>query len=138
MKAFIDTSALVKKYIQENGSDDFDKTLAGINDISVAPVYWLELNSAVARRIKDKSLTKSQAEFILHESRTDLQHFQIIIWNENLENKTSTLIHKHHLKTLDSIQLASACLSECDMFITSDQTLASAAKNEHLKTVLIA
>lgn len=137
MKAFIDTSALVKKYIQENGSDNFDKILAGVNDVGVAPIYWLELNSAVARRLKDKSLTKSQAEFILQESRTDLNYFQIVVWNEQLENQSSTLIHTYRLKTLDSIQLACARLSECDMFITSDQTLASAARLEHIKTILI-
>jgi len=65
--AFIDTSSLIKKYIQESGSDEFDSLLNKVSTIIVAPIYFLEINSAVERRLMEHSLTISQAN---HTSRS--------------------------------------------------------------------
>ena len=108
MKAFIDTSSLVKKYIAEAGSNELDVFLGKVSEITVSPTCWLELNSTIARRLKEKTLTSTQAHWLKTEARKDFDYFRQVLWNENLEQKAIELIQKHHLKTLDSLQLASA------------------------------
>ena len=137
MIAFIDTSTLIKKYVQELGSEEFDSLLNKINEIIVAPIYFLEINSAIERKLRERYITPPQANRIRQESLRDLHFFHQINWNNNLQNKAVALLHKHPLKTLDSIQLASGCLSSCDLFVCSDKILYHIAQQELRKTLLI-
>lgn len=134
MKAFIDTSSLVKKYFVEEGSGKFDDLMDLISEIVISPTYRLEINSAIERRLREKALTKKQALWLRVEVNKDIHYFSTVLWNDNLEEKAMELIQKYQLKTLDSLQLASACLSESDIFISSDKKLFTAAGKE-LKNV---
>jgi len=133
----MDTSSLIKKYIQESGSDEFDSLLNKVNEIIVAPVYFLEINSAIERRLMEHNISLSQANWMRQESQRDLHSFHQVIWNDNLLRKAVELIRKYQLKTLDSIQLASGCLSNADIFVSSDKILHKAAKQELQKTLFI-
>ncbi len=130
MRAFVDTSSLIKKYIVEKGSEKLDAQLEAITEIIISPIYLLEINSAIERRLLEKTLTNLQAVWIRSEIKKDFQFFSRVLWNDNLEQKALEIIHKYHLKTLDSLQLASCCLSKTDIFITSDKKLFKTAKKE--------
>ena len=134
MKAFLDTSALIKKYVAEPGSDRLEELLEKVGEIVVAPIYWIELNSALERRLHEKTFSRLQAARIRQEAGKDLNYFSKIIWNEALEQKAVEVIQKYYFKALDSIQLAAGILSKADLFLTSDQSLYKTAAQE-LKTV---
>ena len=137
MKAFLDTSSLVKKYVAESGSDRLEEQLENVGEIIVAPIYWLELNSALERRLHEKTLSAQQVTTIRREAGKDLHYFSRIIWNELLEQKAVELIKKYYFKALDSIQLAAGILSQADLFLTSDQNLYKTAAQElkHVKLI---
>ncbi len=137
MKAFIDTSTLFKKYIEEKGTDKFESLLENIFEIIVSPITWLEMNTIIERRLRENTLNKKEASYINIEAKKDFNYFSKVIWNENLERKSIELIKKYPLKTLDSLQLASACLSNTDIFITSDKKLFNIAKKELKKAHFI-
>ena len=137
MKAFLDTSSLIKKYVAEPGSDRLEEQLEKVGEIIVAPIYWIELNSALERRLHEKSLTQAQVTTIRREADKDLNYFSRIIWNEPLEQKAVELIKKYYFKALDSIQLAAGILSKADLFLTSDQNLYKTASQEFKSTKLI-
>ena len=137
MKAFIDTSSLAKKYIDEDGSEVFDRFLSTVSEITVSPIYILEIHSTIERRLKEKNLTLYEAQWIRVEVKKDLHFFSQVLWNGNLEQKALNLIAKYQLKTLDSIQLAAGCLSKSDIFVTSDQKLFLIANREIKKVKLI-
>lgn len=130
MRAFVDTSSLIKKYIVEEGSDKFEAQLEVITEIIISPIYLLEINSAIERRLLEKSITNQQTAWIRAEIKKDYHYLSRVLWNDNLEEKSLEIIHKYHLKTLDSLQLASVCLSKPDIFITSDKKLFKTAKKE--------
>ncbi len=137
MKAFIDTSSLFKKYIEEMGSKEFDELLNKILEIIVSPVTLLEMNSVIERRVRDKSLSKKEALWIRKEINIDFKFFSKVQYNKNLEQKGLELIQKYQLKTLDSLQLASGYLSKADIFITSDKALFDKASKELKNTHFI-
>ena len=128
MRVFTDTSSLFKKYLDEPGSGVFEKVLTKANEIAVSPVTWIEINAAIERSVRDRSLPAEQAERLRTEVKKDFVYFYRVLWNENLEKIAIEIIHKHALKTLDSVQLASAILSESELFVTSDQKLYQEAK----------
>ncbi|MBI4358808.1 MAG: type II toxin-antitoxin system VapC family toxin [Candidatus Omnitrophica bacterium] len=133
MKAFLDTSALIKKYVSETGSSQLETQLEEISEIIVAPIYWVELNSAIERRLTEQTLTRQQAIVIRREAGMDLNYFSKALWNDSLEEKAIEMIRKYPLKTLDGIQLAAGILARAEVFLTSDQDLYKAALKE-LKT----
>ena len=128
MRVFVDTSSLFKKYLDEPGSDAFEKVLNQATEIAVSPVTWIEMNAALERCVRHRFLSKEQAERLRIEIKKDFAYFGRILWNENLEDKALEMIRKHTLKTLDSVQLASAVLSESELFVTSDQKLYQEAR----------
>jgi predicted nucleic acid-binding protein len=130
MKAFIDTSSLFKKYVDEQGSSEFNKLLESINEIIIAPTTLLELHSVIERRLREKTLQSEDAEWIEKEFMTDFNFFGVVEWNDELLEKAIRLIRKYQLRVLDSVQLSAAQLSGATLFITSDKQLYKAAKTE--------
>ncbi len=128
MRAFIDTSSLFKKYVEENGSGELDALLQKVSEIAVSPVTRLEMASVVARRLREKSLTPQQAVWLKTEMRRDFHSFHCVLWNDALEERAAELIDRYSLLTLDAIQLASGMLSKADVFATSDRRLFEQAR----------
>ena len=137
MRAFIDTSSLLKKYIHEHGSDKFDQLLEHITEIAVSPTLLLEIHCAVQRRFHERIITAEQTEFIKQEIKKDEVYLAKVPWSDDLEEKALNIIERHKIKTLDSIQLACAHFSKADMFVTSDKKLFQTAKKEIKNTVFI-
>jgi predicted nucleic acid-binding protein len=137
MRAFLDTSSLFKKYVQEQGSTELDTLLQEISEIAVSPVTWLEINTVVARRMRDHTLTSQQATWLTSEVQKDFQSFYRVMWNEALEETARDLVYRHPLATLDAIQLASGMLAKADLFVTSDHDLFEQARRVVRKATYI-
>ncbi len=130
MRAFIDTSTLFKKYVKESGSEEFDQHLESISEIILAPITELEVHSIIERRLHDKTIAEQDALWIEKEFNYDLNYFGIIKFEDNLLQKSISVIRRHQLKVLDGIQLASAIIAKPDIVLISDRKLYTAAKEE--------
>lgn len=137
MKAFIDTSSLIKKYVEEKGSEKMEGLLRQTSEIVVAPTAWVEFNSAISQCLRDKRLTPQSSSFLLSEAKRDFQSYSAVVWNETLEEIASEVVHRYSLATLDAIQLASGLLSKADIFATSDRRLFEEARRAMPKVRLI-
>ena len=137
MRAFIDSSSLFKKYVDENGSQALERLLKDISEIAVSPVTWVEMSAVLARRVREKSLTAQQAAWLADEARKDFQSFHRVVWNDMLETTATRLVSRYPLSTLDAIQLASGVLSKAELFVTSDRGLFEEARKEVRKAVYV-
>ena len=137
MRAFIDTSSLFKKYVDEDGSRALERLLQDVSEIAVSPVTWVEMSAVIARRVREKSLTAQQAAWLTAEARKDFQGFHRVVWNEGLETTATRLVSHYPLSTLDAIQLASGVLSKAELFVTSDRGLFEEARKEVRKAVCV-
>jgi len=137
MRAFVDTSSLFKRYVEESGSTDLDRLLQDVTEITISPITWIEMNAVVARRVREKSLTPEQATWLRSQTEKDFQSFHRVMWSEILEQTATDLVHQYPLSTLDAIQLASGVLSKSDLFVTSDRGLFKEAQKELHKAVCL-
>lgn len=137
MRAFVDTSSLFKKYVEESGSKEWDELLQNISEIAVSPVTWVEMNAVVARRLREKSLASQQAVWLKSQIEKDFQSFHRVVWNEVLEKTAVELVYRYSLSILDAIQLASGVLSKADLFVTSDRRLFEEANKQIHKARLV-
>ena len=71
---FLDSSALVKRYVQEDGTAWVRRLTrrTGRNRIDLARITPVEVTAAVARRRKGRTLTAQKASSILHRFRQHL------------------------------------------------------------------
>ena len=137
MIIFMDSSALIKRYIEESGSNEVNSILEKADDVIVSPVTLIEMNSAFRRRYSENNISKSDYEYLKEMIENESKDFSKIIFDSSLENKAIYLINKYQIRTLDSIQLASAIISESHLLVTSDKKLAHCAKSEEIETKFI-
>ncbi len=141
---FVDSSALVKRYVLETGT----AWVRGLTRqspsrlIYVAHITAVEVTCAVARRRKGKTLTPPRASSILLRFRQHLAARYIVIEvTPDLLDEAMRLGNAHALRAYDAVQLAVALevnrSHQADGFgpvtlISADQALNAAATAEGL------
>jgi predicted nucleic acid-binding protein len=108
---FLDTSALVKRYVREIGSD-WVRNLTrprSPDAIYIARITVVEITSAVTRRQLGHSLTTRQAGSLLgHFHRHLSGRFRVLELNPPIFDEAIRLARVHGLRAYDAVQLASA------------------------------
>jgi hypothetical protein len=141
---FLDSSALVKRYISETGSawvlGLFDPTLD--NEFFVAAITGVEIVAAITRRARSGSIAAADAALVCNQLRSDLQtDYQVIEITEGIVSSGMTLAETQGLRGYDAVQLAAGCaINElCAVnglspiiFVSADDELNLAAVNEGL------
>ena len=142
---FIDTSALVKRYITESGSElvrDLCDPQVG-NKIILAQITWVEMLSAFSRLKRESSLDETNFTIVLQAFEYDWDtQYQIVQFDRSLAKESGELVKKHPLRAYDSVQLASAlkihqihapAAPGLFSFVSADDRLLSVARIEGLQ-----
>lgn len=108
---FLDSSAVVKRYIQETGSlwvvNLFDPALS--NEIFIAAVTPVEVVAAITRRALGGSLSSTVATLACGNFQTDWHgDYQIVELTEGVIRRAVSLAETHGLRGYDAVQLAAA------------------------------
>ncbi|NGZ09433.1 MAG: PIN domain-containing protein [Nitrospira sp. LK70] len=130
-----DTSALVKQYITEQGTEAIQQWQA--ESAATSMIAFTEVHSAVMRRRRDGTLSESIARSILRAFRQDWSSYLKVPVHEGVITRGAALIERHKLRTLDAIHLASALglreeVGEAVELIAADGDLLKAASAEGL------
>ena len=137
MILFFDTSALIKRYIEEAGSQNVDKLFNISSQIIVSPVTKIEVYSSLKRLLVTNLISDEDYETVKNNIDYDFRYFTVVSLNEKVEKEAIKLIERHQLKALDSIQLASCLYRKADIrdFIVSDMKLKNAAEAENIEVI---
>ena len=108
---FFDSSAIVKRYVNEIGSNFVDGLVdvKSGNVILLARITRVEVAAAVARRLKNNSISSADAQNALAAFQHDLtnNYFTVEI-TPILLSIAMNLVTKHALRGYDAVQLAAA------------------------------
>jgi predicted nucleic acid-binding protein len=108
---FVDSSALVKRFVQEDGTRWVRNLTrrSEFTNIYVIRITAVEVTSAVARRRAGNSLTRSQATSILYRLRRHLAaRYAVAEVTPALAEAAMKLANRHTLRAYDAVQLAAA------------------------------
>src|SRR5215217_3082586 len=143
---YADTSALVKRHVNETGSA-WVKTLLdplANNTIITARISVVEVISALNKKIRTAEISISDYRLMATDFRAVfINEYQIIETANSIYEHACVLLEKHKLRAYDSVQLASAILaarvvqtsgSPSLTFLASDMDLHAAAQAEGLMT----
>ncbi|GAB4287752.1 MAG: hypothetical protein Fur0025_21530 [Oscillatoriaceae cyanobacterium] len=108
----IDSSALVKRYVGEIGSNwvrgIFEPTLN--NEVFIAAITAVEIIAAITRRSLGGSLSTTEAIAIRQQFKNDCdKQYQIVEIGEDIINSGMALAEIYGLRAYDAIQLAVGC-----------------------------
>jgi len=109
---FFDTSALVKRYHQEKGTDVVDLAFSQEGVRIISDVSVIELFSAFAKKVRTREISREDFYATIKEFAEDLLSgiIQQEEFGENEKRTAATLIEKYglseNLRTLDSMQIA--------------------------------
>jgi predicted nucleic acid-binding protein len=141
---FADTSALVKRYVNEVESEYIRNLFITIGYFFYQSFLTsLEISSAFYRRQRMDELSLEELAvalqtYVVH-SRSE---YLLIPYSEALLNTAGTLVARHPLRALDAIQLAAALTLQSTFppdvspltFVSADDRLIAVARSENLLT----
>ncbi len=128
MWAYFDTSALVKRYVDEPGRRDVQRLLRR-HDCVTSAIVPVELRSALRRRVTERTLDSSRVSEILKRVAGDPAYWTVIEVGTEVLAGAEALVSVQPLRTLDAIHVASAQLFAARLSI-SDLRFVSADKRQ--------
>ena len=139
MIIYLDTSALVKLYIEEDGSDVVNNLKNKADILSTSGIAYAETLSAFVRCQDEKVLSKNNYDKCITSLKSDWEMYVVIEVSEKVVQIAGELIENHRIRSFDSIHLACAIVlrKEVDQsidFMCWDNRLSKAAKKEGFKT----
>jgi predicted nucleic acid-binding protein len=122
--AYFDTSALIKRYVDEAGRRHVLQLLRRHQCVTSA-VLPVEFRSALRRRAIDDSLDTRRVPEIMKRFAADREFWALVEVTGEVLQSAEKLVAKHPLRTLDAIHVASARLF-ADRLSMSELTFVSA------------
>jgi predicted nucleic acid-binding protein len=137
---YFDSSALVKRYVEETGTNSVKSILSTGEEIATSKLTYPEILSALMRKNRAGEIAKKLLQDIVARFERDWYHILVLEFHNELLQIVKFLIEKHPIKAADAVHLSSALWlklsSKIDVtFVASDLNLLKAAQAEKLQII---
>ncbi len=135
MTLYLDTSSLVKLYLNEPDSEAVTKLVNDASVVVTSVLAYAEARATFARRRRERLLTAAQSTAVIRQFDADWQHLVVIGCGDGLARSAGQLADRHGVRGGDAVHLASFAelLARCDdtdiRFSGADERLVKAAKS---------
>ena len=134
MTRYFDASALVKRYVREEGSATVRRLIASSTP-ATSRLSDVEVSSAIVRRTREAVFTIKQRDRMLAALQRDVPALAIVELTPEVAEGARTLLLKHVLRPGDAVQLASCLSLQRQLgrpvpFVAFDRRLVLAARAE--------
>jgi len=132
---YLDTSAWLKIYVQEEGSDIVEDAISNSEMVFTHLIAYTEIRAALARAERENRIDQSQKSQIIEAIEVDWATFNIIQPVEMLIRRAALHCEQFSLRGFDSIHLASAeaisiqMMSKETIFACFDRKLNKSARS---------
>jgi len=108
MIVYLDTSSLVKLYVEEAGSATIGDIAQSATVIAASKVAYAEARAAFARKQRDDGFTAKILRKIVSDFDREWENYFIIEVTDGIIRSAGDIAEKYLLRGFDSIHLASA------------------------------
>ena len=106
MTLYLDTSSLVKIYVDEPGTDDVYDLLAGATLVATAAIAYPESRAALARRRRERALTQTAFASAKKALEADWPRYLIVDVTPELCGLAGELAERYRLRAYDALHLS--------------------------------
>jgi predicted nucleic acid-binding protein len=137
---YFDTSALIKRFVAERGSDAVAALFGAEPLVATSVVAYAEVHAGLARKLRERVLTAGGHRRTTRAFDADWNALLRVGVTEQLLALVPGLVRRHPLRGFDAIHLAAAIrlqaeLAESVTFVAADDRLLAAAKGEKLQAI---
>lgn len=137
MKLLVDSSALSKRYVEEDGSEAVDSHLQRASELALCVVLVPEVVSGLSRRLREQTLSAVDYRRAKRQLLEDVSDAIVLQLTPAVISRSVQLLESNMLCTLDALHVACALEWPADLFVTSDRRQLAAAENAGLRAEYI-
>ena len=108
MIIYLDTSALLKQYIQESGSEEVIELLGTANSSGTNLLAYVEMASAITRAVRLKLIPADEAQTTWKDFLVDWELLVRLDVSGQITKRAAALAWEHGLRGYDALHFASA------------------------------
>ena len=137
---YLDTSALLKRFVAEPGTDVVNTLVSRHGPVATAKIAYAEAHAAFARRHRAGNLSGPQYALTCRRFEHEWQTWVRIDLDDDVLALARDMVRRHPLRGFDAIHLASALAlristGEDLSFAAADGSLLNAARAERLRAL---
>lgn len=137
---YFDTSALIKRFVEEKGSSRVQSMVESGEAVATAKIAYAEAFAGFTRKMREGNLDKRQYDLACRQFEADWAAYVRVDLKDDLLYLARDLIRRHGLRGFDAVHLASAltlktAIDETVTFAAADRRLLRAAATEGLNAV---
>ncbi len=137
MRVFFDSSAFIKRYIQEAGSDKVLQYCSQARELAISGILLPEIISAFCRLRRENALTVFQYRQLKQSLLMDIEDAFVCDLQAEVLEKAVLALETNTLRGMDAIHIGSAQALQADVFISSDKRQCDAATQAGLNVVMV-
>lgn len=137
MRAFFDTSAFVKRYIEEPGSETVMEVCKKAEHLVLSLICLPEVISTLNRLVREGKLSGEQYQHIKDLILDDCEDVEVCDITTEVIKQTLLCLEKSPLRAMDALHLGCALVVGPDLFVSSDRRQIEAAQSAGLQAVEI-
>ncbi len=134
MKLVVDSSALAKRYVIEDGSEIVDQHLQCASQLALCTILVPEIISGLNRRLREHYLSPYEYRKAKGQLLNDVRDSIVLQVTPAVISRSVKLLEVNVLRAMDALHIASALEWEAECFVTADSRQMMAANNSGLQT----
>jgi predicted nucleic acid-binding protein len=135
MRVFFDTSALTKRYVDEEGSEKVTALCVEADALGVSVLVIPELISTLCRLVREGKLSSADYQSLKSAVQADLSDADLCDLSQDAFEQAIRCLEQHPLRALDALHVGSALVYQPDLFVSADRRQVEAADREGLAVV---
>jgi hypothetical protein len=133
MRAFFDTSAFVKRYIEEPGSERVIEICREAEHLVLSLICLPEMISTLNRLVREGKLSGDQYQQVKDLILDDFEDVEVCDITTEVIKQTILCLEKNPLRAMDALHLGCALTVRPDVFVSSDRRQIEAATKEGME-----
>ena len=137
MRVFFDSSAFVKRYVREEGTDVVLSWCDQATELCLSGIALPEIVSAFCRLLREDLVSPVQYRHLKTMLMADISDAAICDLTPEVIRQSIISLEKNALRGMDAIHLGSALALKVDLFVSADAGQCDAATQAGLRVVQV-
>ena len=137
MRVFFDSSAFVKRYVREEGTDVVLSWCDQATELCLSGMSLPEIVSAFCRLLREDLVSPVQYRHLKTMLMADISDAAICDLTPEVIRQSIISLEKNALRGMDAIHLGSALALKVDLFVSADARQCDAATQAGLRVVQV-
>jgi predicted nucleic acid-binding protein len=137
MRVFFDSSAFVKRYVREEGTDVVLSWCDQATELCLSGIALPEIVSAFCRLLREDLVSPVQYRHLKTMLMADISDAAICDLTPEVIRQSIISLEKNALRGMDAIHLGSALALNVDLFVSADARQCDAATQAGLRVVQV-